>query len=58
MNTTSEEVDRFVENGGEIVACGTCIHLRGMEEIEVCPIGTMKTLIEMIEEADRIITFG
>lgn len=51
------QVDEFLKNKGEVLACGTCIKSRNQIESEVCPISTMNDCIEMVEWADRIITF-
>ena len=52
-----EQMYSFLENGGDILACGTCIKSRNMEESEVCPISTMIDCVEMVEWADKVLTF-
>lgn len=43
--------------GGEVLCCGTCAKkLRGMEP-EVCPIGGLKDMHQIIKESDRVLTF-
>jgi uncharacterized protein involved in oxidation of intracellular sulfur len=37
----SEKVKTFQDTEGEILACGTCLRSRNMDETEVCPISTM-----------------
>ncbi|PLR84907.1 DsrE family protein [Bacillus canaveralius] len=54
---TARELNNFIENDGVILACGTCIQSRKLEEQTVCPISTMKDCIEMVEWADKVITF-
>jgi sulfur relay (sulfurtransferase) complex TusBCD TusD component (DsrE family) len=47
----------FVDAGGELLACGTCLKSRQLEEKTACPISTMVDCVEMVEWADRVITF-
>jgi len=53
-----EQADSFIENKGQILACGTCLKLRGKEGSNVCPISTMRDLLKLVEESDKILTFG
>lgn len=46
----------FVDEGGEILACGTCLKLRNLEGTQLCPLSTMKDLYELIRDSDRVIT--
>jgi len=62
-NLTHERFDvaaqvlAFNEMEGEILACGSCLKSRNMGGTEVCPINTMIDCIEMVEWADKIVTF-
>ena len=47
----------FVENGGQILACGTCLNLRQQDSSELCPLSTMKDLYELIRDCDKTLTF-
>lgn len=51
------QVKTFNEAGGEILACGTCLKSRSMEGTNVCPMSTMIDCIEMVEWADKVVTF-
>lgn len=51
------ELEAFSQAGGEILACGTCLKSRQMEGSATCPISTMTDCIQMVEWADRVITF-
>lgn len=51
-------IESFIDRGGEISACGTCLRLRRMRRSEMCSVGTMKELVEMVGKADKIVTFG
>jgi len=53
----TEQMQAFVENGGEIFACGTCLKIRHSEESEMCPMSTMKDLYTIIKESDKVVTF-
>mgnify|MGYP001612117689 CR=1 FL=1 len=53
-----EQTDIFLENQGQILACGTCLKSRKKEGSNVCPISTMKDLLNLIEESDKVLTFG
>ena len=51
-----EQMQLFVDNGGEILACGTCLKIRNSEGSELCPLSTMKDLYEMIRDSDKVIS--
>jgi sulfur relay (sulfurtransferase) complex TusBCD TusD component (DsrE family) len=53
----AEQLKKFVQEGGEILACGTCLKSRNKEGSETCPISTMIDCVKMIEWADKTITF-
>ncbi len=48
---------KFLNNGGNLLACGTCLELRH-QQAGVCPISTMSQLVEMISDSDKVVTFG
>ncbi len=52
-----QQVKRYVEAGGEIYACGTCMKSREMESTSTCPISSMGDLYTIIKESDKILTF-
>ncbi|MEW5847051.1 MAG: DsrE family protein [Bacteroidota bacterium] len=51
------QMRKFASGGGTILACGTCLKSRQMDSTDLCPISTMADCIEMVEWADRVITF-
>ena len=53
-----EQLQTFVENKGELYACGTCMKNRQKEESNFCPIATMKDMLEIVEWSDKLVTFG
>ncbi len=52
------KIKDFIDNGGRMLACGTCLNIRRQKEIEICVVSTMKDLLSMIEESDRLLSFG
>ena len=52
-----EEINNYVENGGQIFACGTCLVSRNKEGSPICPMSTMNDLMELVEESDKIVSF-
>ena len=53
----TEQMQAFVDHGGEILACGTCLSLRHSEGSELCPLSTMKDLHDIMRESDKVVTF-
>ncbi len=51
------QVKTFNEEGGDILACGTCLKSRNMGGTDVCPISTMIDCVDMVEWADKVVTF-
>jgi uncharacterized protein involved in oxidation of intracellular sulfur len=52
----SQQMQEFVDNGGEILACGTCLKIRNSEGSEMCPLSTMNDLYQLIKESDKVIS--
>lgn len=50
------QAESFLDAGGEILACGTCLELRHSKGSEICPISTMQDLHRLIQESERLIT--
>jgi sulfur relay (sulfurtransferase) complex TusBCD TusD component (DsrE family) len=40
----------------KLLACGTCIKSRQMQ-FAICPISTMKDMLKIVEESDKVLTF-
>lgn len=51
------QLQKFVHEGGEILACGTCLKSRNLESTEACPISTMVDCVNMVVWADKTVTF-
>jgi len=52
-----EQMQAFGDNGGKILACGSCLKLRHSGGSEMCPLSTMKDLYDIMKESDKILTF-
>jgi len=52
-----KQVGKFLESGGEIVACGTCMAIRKQRSSKECPEGGMEDLYSLIVNSDKVITF-
>jgi len=51
------EMKKFVDSGGEILACGTCLKIRQSKGSDICPLSTMADLYNVINESDKVVTF-
>ena len=54
---TIEQAEKFLQGGGKLYACGTCIKSRGKAESALCPISTMKDMHAIVKESDKVVTF-
>ena len=54
----STKLREFKDFKGIILACETCLQVRSKTESKVCPTTTMKDLVKMIEESDKVLVFG
>ena len=52
-----EQLKAFVNVGGEILACGTCLKSRQLNETDACPISTMIDCVNLVVWADKTVTF-
>jgi sulfur relay (sulfurtransferase) complex TusBCD TusD component (DsrE family) len=53
-----EQMQAFIDNRGELLACGTCMKNRLKQESNFCPIATLNDMLEIVEWAEKIVTFG
>lgn len=56
-NNMKEQVDMFLENGGVILGCGTCLQSRKNNEPEVCKFSSLTDLYELIRKNKIVLTF-
>lgn len=52
-----QEISKFLENGGNIYACGTCLKSRALEGSQACPMSSMQDLMDIVEESEKLISF-
>lgn len=52
------QLEKYRRHGGEILACGTCLEFRAKDSTEACPASTMQDLLALVEDFDRVLTFG
>jgi len=52
-----DALQTFMDAGGQILACGSCLKVRSREGTELCPLSTMKDLYEIIRDSDKVISF-
>ncbi len=52
-----EQLKAFVNVGGEILACGTCLKSRQLNSTDACPISTMIDFVNLVDWADKTVTF-
>ncbi len=50
-------LQRFLDDGGGLLACGTCLDIRH-QEADICPISTMAQLLELIAASDKVVSLG
>ena len=49
---------KYDREGGELLACGTCMDSRDISPDDLRPRSTMGELLEIVESADEVLTFG
>lgn len=49
---------KYLRDGGELLACGTCLDSRDLEADELRPRGAMADLLDLVERSDRVVTIG
>jgi len=52
-----EQAGAFLENGGLILGCGTCLQSRKINEPQVCAFSSMGDLYDIIRKSKIIMTF-
>ena len=50
-------LEKFLNTGGNLLACGTCLTVR-QQEAGICPVSTMSQLYQLIAASDKVITLG
>ena len=52
-----EQTETFLENGGTIMGCGTCLQSRKNNEPQVCKFSSMKDLYDLVRKNKIVVTF-
>lgn len=53
----TEQMKQFIDSGGQILACGTCLKIRHSLGSQICPLSSMKDLYTIIKTSDKLVTF-
>lgn len=53
----TEQMRSFIDEGGKIFACGTCLKIRHAEGSEICSLSTMSELYEIVQTSDKVLAF-
>ncbi len=52
-----EQTDKFLDNGGTILGCGTCLRSRNNKEPQVCKFSSLADLYEIVRKNKIVLTF-
>jgi uncharacterized protein involved in oxidation of intracellular sulfur len=52
-----EQADKFLDNGGIILGCGTCLKSRNNKEPQVCTYSSLADLYALIRKNKIVLTF-
>ncbi len=55
--TLKEQSDKFLDSGGLILGCGTCLTSRNNKEPQVCKFSSMKDMYELVHKNKVVLTF-
>jgi sulfur relay (sulfurtransferase) complex TusBCD TusD component (DsrE family) len=53
----AEQVKNYLDDGGQLFACGTCLNIRQMKPAGIYLVASLKELYEIVQESDRVISF-
>jgi sulfur relay (sulfurtransferase) complex TusBCD TusD component (DsrE family) len=53
----TEQMRSFVERGGTIAACETCLKIHHLGGSELCPVSTLADLYDLVKECDKTVAF-
>ena len=53
----TEQRETFINGGGKIFVCGTCLEIHGLKVSERYTVATLNDLYEIVRESDKITTF-
>jgi uncharacterized protein involved in oxidation of intracellular sulfur len=52
-----EQTDSFLDSGGTILGCGTCLRSRNMNEPQVCKLSSLSDLYGIVRKNKIVMTF-
>ena len=52
-----EQAEKFLDNGGSILGCGTCLQSRNNKEPQVCKFSSLADLYELVRKNKIVLTF-
>lgn len=52
-----EQTDKFLDNGGTILGCGTCLNSRNYDNPKVCTFSSMSDLYDLVRKNKIVMTF-
>jgi len=52
-----EQADKFLDNGGSILGCGTCLRSRNNKQPQVCTYSSLADLYALIRKNKIVLTF-
>ncbi len=53
----TEQMRSFVEAGGTIATCETCLKIHHLGGTKLCPVSTLADLYVLVKEREKIVTF-
>ena len=53
----TEQLQAFLDHGGKVSACGTCLEIHQLKPPEAFTVATLKDLHEIVKESDKIVSF-
>jgi len=56
-NDIKEQTDAFLDGGGHILGCGTCLASRKNNEPQVCKFSSMADLYDLVKKNKKVLTF-
>lgn len=53
-----KQIDMFLQaEKVELIACGTCMNIRNLQNSKICPKGSIEDLYSLIATSDKVLTF-
>jgi len=56
-NNLKDQTEKFLENGGTILGCGTCLHSRNNKDPQVCNFSSLADLYALVRKNKIVLTF-